>query len=247
MKTMVLFCFGWVLAVMAAATAAQGASSGYSESYAILIKGSPAGSETVTERPDDNGNTISSSEHEMIVTDGLETKQMKFSTRMILSKKTGAPVSYSYWYTSGNTGDSYEVSIQNGQVTRVLNRGGRTSEVTVPLSPDMVFVDFNVYHQYDYLVRKYDFKKGGRQTFADFIPVIGNDIPVALTFIGEDEIDLKPTPLQVRNFRIEFVGIWGGTLSVNKEGRLVHLVVPAQDLEVIRRDLLPQQAPGNPL
>jgi hypothetical protein len=240
MKATILFCCGCILAIVAAATTIQAASSSYSESYAILIKGTPSGTETVTEKPDDNGNTISSSEHEMLVTDGLETKQMKFSTRMVLSKSTGMPISYSYWYTSGNTGDSYDVSIQNGQITRVLNRGGHTSEVKVPLLPDMVFVDFNVYHQYDYLVRKYDFKKGGRQTFADFIPVIGNDIPVALTFIGEEKIDLNPNPVQVRNFRIEFVGIWGGTLSVNKEGRLVRLLIPAQDLEVVRRDLLPQ-------
>jgi hypothetical protein len=241
MKVTALFCFGWILSLTAAGAAVKADSSTYSESYAILIKGSLAGTETVTEKTDENGNTISASEHEMRITDGLETKQMKFSTRMVLSKSTGIPINYSYWYTSGNTGDSYDVAIQNGQVTRVLNRGGRTSEVTVPLAPDMVFVDFDVYHQYDYLVRRYDFKKGGRQTFADFIPVIGNDIPVALTFTGEDTMDLKPNPLQIRNFRIEFVGIWGGMLSVDKEGRLVRLVIPAQDLEVVRRDLMPQQ------
>jgi hypothetical protein len=240
MRTILFFCLGLLFPTTAAVDHAQAAASSYSESYAILIKGALAGSETVTEKPDPNGDTVSSSEHEIFVTDGLDTKKMKFSTRMVLAKNTGIPITYSYWYTSGNTGDSYDVTIKNGQITRVLNRGGRTGEVTVPLQPDMVFVDFNVYHQYDYLIRKYDFKKGGRQTFADFIPVIGNDIPVALTYIGDDKLDLKTGPLQIRNFRMEFVGIWGGTLSVNKEGRLVRLVIPTQDIEVIRRDLLPQ-------
>jgi hypothetical protein len=234
-----LFCFGFVLSITAAVNTGTAASN-YSESYVILIKGATAGNETVTEKPDASGDLLSLSDHEILVAVGLETKQMKFSTRMVLAKNTGIPVTYSYWYTSGNTGDSYDVTIKNGQITRVLNRGGRTSEVTVPLEPGMVFVDFNVYHQYDYLVRRYDFKKGGRQTFADFIPVIGNDIPVALTYLGEEKLDLKPGPLQIRNFRIEFVGIWGGMLSVNKEGRLVRLVIPTQDLEVLRRDLLPQ-------
>ena len=237
----ILPCFlGCLLAAIAAPASTSSAASSYSESYAILIKGAPAGSEIVKEQSDSNGDTVSTSDHEILINDGLEAKQMKFSTRMVLAKNTGIPVSYSYWYTSGNTGDSYDVTIKNGQITRVLNRGGRTSEVTVPLLPDMVFVDHNVYHQYDFLVRKYDFKKGGRQTFANFIPVIGNDIPVALTFIGDDKLNLQTGSIQIRNFRIEFVGIWGGTLSVTKEGRLVRLLVPTQDLEVVRRDLLPE-------
>jgi hypothetical protein len=238
MKSIVSLSIGWLLVAMAPAE--SHAASTYSESYAILIKGVVAGSETVTEKPDSNGDTISTSDHEMLVTDGLETKSMKFSTRMVLSKSTGIPSSYSYWYTSGGTGDSYDVTINNLQITRVLNRGGRTSEAVVPLGPDMVFLDFNVYHQYDSVVRKYDAKKGGRQTFADFIPLIANDIPIALTYLGDSKLELKPGSLPVRNFRVEFVGIWGGTLTVNKDGRLVRLVIPSQDLEVVRRDLLPQ-------
>jgi hypothetical protein len=238
MKSIVLLSIGWLLVTMAPAESP--AASTYSESYAILIKGAVAGRETVAEKPDTNGDTVSTSDHEMLVTDGLETKSMKFSTRMVLSKSTGIPSAYSYWFTSGGTGDSFEVTINNLQITRVLNRGGRTSEAVVPLEPDMVFLDFNVYHQYDYLVRKYDLKKGGRQTFADFIPVIANDIPVALTYLGDSKLELKTGSLQVRSFRVECVGIWGGTLTVNKEGRLVRLVIPSQDLEVVRLDLLPQ-------
>jgi hypothetical protein len=214
------------------------ASSSYSESYTILMKGTIAGSETVTEKTESGGEVVSTSDHEMLVSDGMQTKSMTFSTRMVMAKNTGVPSSYSYWYTSGNSGDSYEVTIKNGQITRVLNRGGNVSEVTIPLQPDMVFVDFNVYHQYDYLIRKYDAKKGGRQTFQDFIPLIGNDIPVALTYVGESKLDRKTGALPVRNFRIEFVGIWGGTLSVDKDGRLVRLLIPRQEIEVVRQDLL---------
>jgi len=214
------------------------APSSYSESYTILIKGVVAGTENVTEKTNANGEIVSSSEHEMLVSDGVETKRMAFSTRMVLSKSTGMPSSYAYWYTLGNTGDSYEVTIKNGQITRVLNRGGRSSEVKVPFLPDMVFLDFNVYHQYDYLIRRYDTQKGGRQTFPDFLPLIGNDVPVALTYIGDDKLDLKIGTLPIRNFQVEFVGMWGGTLAVNKNGRLVRLVIPSQELEVVRRDLL---------
>jgi hypothetical protein len=237
MKPIVLFLAAVLWTAVPAVLAREG-SSNYSESYAVIIKGTVAGNETVTEKTE-GGEVTSSSEHEMLMTDGVDTKRMTFSTRMVFSKSTGVPVSYSYWYTSGNTSDSYDVTIKNAQVTRVLNRGGRTSEVTVPFRPDMVFVDFNVYHQYDYLVRRYDAKKGGRQTFADFIPVIGTDIPIALTYMGDDRLNLKTGTLPIRNFQVEIVGIWGGTLSVSKEGRLIRLVIPSQEIEVMRRDLLP--------
>lgn len=235
-----------ILLVMSAAlgsTARAAESTAYSESYAIILKGDFAGTETVTEKPDADGNLVSTSQHDVLVTDGLETKRMSFATRMILDKNSGIPSSYSYWYTSGDSGDSYDVTIQDSQIIRILNRGGRTSEVTVPLDPGMVFVDFNVYHQYDYLVRRYDFKKKGRQTFSNFIPVIGADIPVALTYLGEESLPLATGMLPVRKLRVEFVGILSGTLLVGNDGRLVRLTVPSQDLEVVRRDLLPDPQP----
>jgi hypothetical protein len=210
---------------------------GYSQSYSILIKGTIAGHETVTEKMGDAGKIISASEHEIFLTDGLGTKRMAFSTQMILSKGGKDPISYNFRYIAGSS-DSYEVVIQNAQITRTLMRGGGTSQATVPFLPGMVILDFSVYHQYDYLVRKYDVRKGGRQLFADFVPVIGNDIPVSLTLVGNEKLELKKGTLLVRNFRIEFVGIWAGSLSVDQDNRLVSLVIPAQDLQVVRSDLL---------
>ena len=218
----------------------------YSQTYAILIKGSLAGSETVTETPSESGRRLSISEHDITVTDGLETKRMTFSTRMLLTTDTLEPLSYSYQYTSGGSGDSYEVTIKDAQVTRTLRRGDHTSEVTVPFPPGTVILDFNVYHQYDYLLHKYNLKKGGRQSFSDFIPLIGSDIPIALTFLGNSSLELGKRSVPVKNFRIEFVGIWNGTVSTDKDGRLVRLLIPTQELEVIRKDLLSEPSSNLP-
>ena len=217
---------------------AQNAASGYSQSYAILIKGALAGNETVTETTSESGDLVSTSDHEIVVTDGLETKRMTFSTKMVLAKGTWTPVSYTYKYTTGAIGDSYEVAIKNAKISRILTRGGRTSEVNVPVPLNMVIVDFNVYHQYDYLIRKYDAAKGGRQLFADFVPLIGDDIPLALTFLGNVDLNFEKGTIPARNFKIEFVGIWNGSLFVDADGRLLRLLIPAQDLEVVRKDLL---------
>jgi hypothetical protein len=211
----------------------------YSQNYAILIKESVAGSEKVTETMDGARNIVSASDHEIFVTDGLGTKRMAFTTRMLLAKNTYAPMSYFYKYTAGDAGDSYDVTVKNAQIKRVLTRSGHASEVTVPLQANTVILDFNVYHQYDYLVRRYDGSKGGRQIFNDFVPLIGTDIPLAVTFLGDGELKLENGSIPVSNYKIEFVGIAQGTLSVDKNKRLVHLLIPTQDLEVVRNDLLP--------
>jgi hypothetical protein len=208
-------------------TASAGVKEGdYSQSYVILIKGEPSGIENVIEKNGSNGERIATSEHEIIVTDGVQTNRMAFTTRMVFSKSTG------------NTGDSYEVTIKNGLLTRILNRGGRASNLSAPFLPNMVILDFNVYHQYDYLIRKYDMKKSGRQVFANFIPVIGNDIPLAVTFLDNEMLKNSIGSLAVKNFRVECVGIWIGSISMDPDGRLVRLEIPSQGLQVIRKDFL---------
>ncbi len=210
----------------------------YSQTYAILIRGTVAGTEKVTEQLDKDGNLVSDSEHEIFVTDGLETNRMAFNTSMVSTRTNLTPIRYSCTYTSGPGHDSYEVTVKDGAITRILNRGGRSSEASGSMRPGMVIVDFNVYHQYENLVKQYDSKKKGRQTFQDFIPIIGNEIPVALTQLDNSNLDFGKVSVPVRNFRIEFVGILSGILSIDKSGRLVRLQVPTQDLEVVRKDLL---------
>jgi hypothetical protein len=227
----------WAVISIIAVTAHAGDSPAvYSQSYEILIKGALAGSETVTETKSASGDLISSSEHEIVVSDGLDTKRMTFSTKMILAKNSWNPISYAYRYTSGGTGDFYDVAVKDAQIVRVLSRGGHTNESILPLPPNMVLVDFNVYHHYEYLVRKYDAKKGGRQIFANYVPLIGNDIPIAVTYLGDADIPTEKSPLHTKNFKVEIIGVLGSSLFVDKDGRLVRLLIPAQDLEVWRKD-----------
>jgi hypothetical protein len=231
--------------ILAAGSAAAADSGTYTQSYSILIKGMLAGNETVTEKTGKN-DIASTSEHDMIITDGLETKRMTFSTKLVLSRDTLIPISYSYQYVTGSAGDSYNVSVKDGRISRTLSRGGHVSEATALWNPDMVMVDFSVYHQYDYLIRKYDDKKKGRQAFINFVPLIANGIPMAVTFLDESKIEHGKTTFKVRNYRLEFIGIWTGTLSVDAQNRLVRLTIPNQDLEVVRKDLFDESARISP-
>lgn len=230
---------GLMLLLFAAVAWAQSASSEYAQSYVILMKGRPAGIEQVTENRNDSGDTVSKSEHEIYITDGLETRRMAFSTRMTLAKGTGVPTFYSYKYTTGSNADGYEVTVRNGRIRRVLTRGGITNEIDVAAPLNLAIVDFNVYHHFDHLVRRYDFRQGGRQVFADFIPLIGTDIALALTYLEEGALESPKGRIDANSFKIEFVGVWSGSLFADKEGRLLRLLIPAQELEVVRADLMP--------
>ena len=212
---------------------------GYSQTYIIFIDGARAGKETVTERKDDKGDRIVESENEIYLTDGLETNRLAYTTRMVLDGKSLKPKSYEYKSATGNTGDSYEVLIQGDSITRTLHRGGETSVATASFQPDTVILDFNVYYQYDYVLRKYDSKTGGRQVFPDFIPVIGSHISVALTFIGASNLPNKNGTLPVNKYQVEFAGIRSVTVTSDSNSRLIRLEMPDENLEVVREDILP--------
>jgi len=210
----------------------------YSQTYTILMKGAVAGTEVVSEKIDEQGNTVSSSEHELFISDGLETKRMAFTTSLVLAKGTLSPIQYNFQYTSGELRDSCAVTVKGGEIKRILNRAGHSSDVTARVKPGFVILDFVVYHHYDWIVRRYDLKKGGRQSFANFIPLIGGDVPLALTLLPDSSINVGGVQISVRNFKVDVGALWTGTLSTDKNNRLVRLAIPAQDLEVIRKDLL---------
>ena len=213
----------------------------YTQTYLIYIRGAQVGSETVSERIDKDGNRVVESQDEMFVSDGLGTKRMAFETTMVFAKDTTVPTRYLYRYTSGDTKDYCEVTIKGAKITRVLSRGGNVSETTADFQPGMVIVDFNVFYQYDVLSRIYNFKKGGRQIFSDFIPVIGNDLQLAVTWLEDSQLAYEKGSVPVRNFKIEFVGVRAGNYSTDKNGRLVRLIMREQDLEVVRKDLVPEK------
>jgi len=211
----------------------------YKQEYVIFLHGERSGKEAVTESLAGNGDRIAQTENEVYISDGLETNRMAYETRMILEDKSLKPKSYIFRYVSGDSRDHYEVNIQDDTVVRSLTRAGSTNVTTEELRKDAVILDVNVYHQYDYLIQKYDQKKGGRQIFSDFLPVVGNYIPVALTYLSESSMKFPRGEISLKEYQVEFVGLQTGTLFADGKGRLARLVLPDQDLEVVREDLLP--------
>ncbi|MBM3788870.1 MAG: hypothetical protein FJW35_00810 [Acidobacteria bacterium] len=229
----------WIPLLAVLFQAAPAAAPAYRQTYDIYIRGERIGTERVTEILDPSGNIVSSSEHDMFLTDGLSTSRVTFETRMTLGRGGTVPSSCSLHYTSGNSGDYYEVSVQDGRIRRVLQRGGMKTEAEGKAGADTVIFDFNVYHQFDYVARRYDFKKRGRQLFQNFVPIVGAEVPLALTHVDDGELEHAQGKIPVRNFRVELMGVLAGAFSVDRDNRLVRLLVLDKDLEVLRRDLSP--------
>ncbi len=213
----------------------QSAPASYAQTLEIFLKGESVGTETVTETTDKDGNIVSQSEHEMLVSDGLEVKRAAFATELVLAKGSLQPIRYRMQYTSGESRDSCEVTSSGKQLTRVLLRGNRKSETSTALVPGMVILESNVYHLFEYLVRQYDGKKGGRQMFQAYLPPVGAEVPAALTRLEDSSLEMPGGPVKARNYRYEFIALSNGILSVDESGRLVRLVNPGQDLEVWRK------------
>jgi len=77
--------------------------------------------------------------------------------------------------------------------------------------------------------------------FSDFIPVIGNDLQLAVTRLEDSQLAYAKGSIPVRNFKIEFIGVRAGNYSTEENGRLVRLIMREQDLEVVRKDLVPDK------
>ena len=211
----------------------------YTQSYVILIDKEIAGTETVTEEKDSSGAVIFTSEHELSVSEGTAKNRMAFSTRMVFSRGARDLQTYFYRYKTGQTGN-LEVFVRNDQITRILTSDGQAlSEVTAPFTSNMVIVDYNVYYQYEHLIRRYDRRRRGAQAFANFIPLIGSDIPIKVTLLGDAILRFGEKDVEASRFQVELADIHTVTLSVDRNGRLVILENPTQGLQVIRRDLLP--------
>ena len=203
--------------------------------FQIFLKGEAAGTEVVSESTDKDGNLVLRSEHEMLVSDGLEIKRVAFTTAAVLAKESLQPLHYRMQYTSGASHDSCEVKANGRQLTRILTRGSRTSETSTTITPGTVLLESNVYYLYEYLVRQYDAKKGGRQMFQAYLPPVGAEVPAALTRMQDSSLETPGGSVPVHNFRFEFVALANAVLSVDTAGRLVRFVNPTQEVEIRRK------------
>jgi len=235
MKKLLFLCF--ILIPFSGNTAAQDTSAVYTQSYTILIDGSIAGKETVTEIIHENGNLLCTSEHEVDIRNPGKKGRRFFSTKMVLPEGEFFPVSYSY---KSDVGISYNLSRTETQITSIIQRAEGSRKSTVPFNPDMVLLDPNIYHLYDYWIRKYDTGKRGLQALETFVPHTAVSTSIMAEAVIDSDLNLETQTLHLRSYRVEVPDVWTAALWVDNDNRLVRLFISGPDIEVIRTDLLPE-------
>ncbi|HEY4739512.1 MAG TPA: hypothetical protein VIH76_02835 [Candidatus Acidoferrales bacterium] len=147
----------------------------------------------------------------------------------LMLQPDGTPVSYD-WSAQGTKKASAEIQFQNSIATIILrldNAKPFTQQFTFT-SPLIAILDNNLYHQYSILARLYDREKKGRQTFSVLVPqemtpgtVTVESIPPASGSNAAEMLRVQTADLEV-------------DLSLDAKGRLVKLVAPGSNAEVVR-------------
>ena len=134
------------------------------------------------------------------------------------------------WSTQGAKKASAEIQFQNSIATIILrldNAKPFTQQFTFT-SPLIAILDNNLYHQYAILARLYDREKKGSQTFSVLVPQEMTPGSVTVESIAPTSGSNAAEMLRVQTTDIEV------DLSLDAKGRLMKLVAPASNAEVVR-------------
>jgi len=192
--------------------------------FRVSVNGQPVGTETFE---------INSKGNRWLAQGTAEVKPADGPTSKIISHLTlegdGTPVSYD-WSTEGAKKASAEIQFQNSIATVNLHLEGRkpfTQQFTFS-SPMVAILDNNLYYQYAILARLYDRTKKSSQTFSVLVPQEMTPGSVTIESLA-DPTDTTMGELKVQTSDLEV------DLYVDAKGRLMRLVAPASNAEVLRK------------
>ena len=191
--------------------------------FKILVGGQPIGKEEFTIAP--NGSDWSAHGS----TELQSPKGNTHVTGALVVHADGVPVRYE-WSTQGAKKASATIGFSGVTATVELHLEGAkpfTQQFTFA-APLVVVLDDNLYYQYTFLARLYDWDKKGEQTFAVLVPQEMTPGTVTVDSMGEQVVNgQKVQELRVRTEDNEIDLFLDGP-------KLVRLVAPAANAEIIR-------------
>ena len=114
-------------------------------------------------------------------------------------------------------------------------------EATAQTEAGAVILENNVWHQYQFLIKRYDKQKGGAQAFKAFVPSIMQTVPVnlelrnSLLSIPSSGAGATATQL-VEYYRLNVAGGLAMDILTGAGGKLIYVRVPKQRAEVVREE-----------
>ncbi len=192
--------------------------------FRISVNGAPLGTEEFEIHP--NGDHwIAQGSADIHPPGGEQTRVVSH----LSLQPNGVPISYD-WSTQGTKKASADIQFQNSMATIVLhldNAKPFTQQFTFT-SPAVAILDNNLYHQYAILARLYDREKKGQQTFSVLIPQEMTPGSVNVDSVSPAGGSDNAEELRVQTSDLEV------DLFLDAKGRLMKLVAPASNAEVVR-------------
>lgn len=134
---------------------------------------------------------------------------------------------------------TYKVTTEfsKGKAVSHMSKDGDTSTTEVPLHADVFVLPNGVFYPYTFLVKKYDFEKGGKQEF--FVYVVPVELSVSIEDKGEEKVDFDTTFSLLQKLFVNLGGMVGINLWVDKNQDMIKLSIPIQGIEVYREGYKP--------
>ncbi len=137
-------------------------------------------------------------------------------------------------------GERYRVSTKflEGKAINRTTRDGDTSTAVVSIHKNAVILPYGLFYPYTFLVKRYDFEKGGKQEFFGYI-VPQTEVPVSLEYKGREKVDFESGSLELERLLASLRGALGVNLWLDETKELTKLSIPLQGIEVYRQGYKP--------
>jgi dienelactone hydrolase len=223
LATLSLFVFGSSASLLSAAT--------QSGTFIIYYGEKVTGSENWS---------LSTSEGEIQLKDQAQFKaaEMDFMVNMDLALDT--LLSPQMLDLNGKVqAQTYKVTTEfsEGKAVSHMIKDGDTSATEVPLHENVFVLPNGVFYPYTFLVKKYDFEKGGKQEF--FAYVVPVELSLSIEDKGQEKVDFDTTFSLLQKLFVNLGGMVGINLWVDKNQDIIKLSIPLQGIEVYREGYKP--------
>jgi dipeptidyl aminopeptidase/acylaminoacyl peptidase len=111
-------------------------------------------------------------------------------------------------------------------------------EASAQTDAEALIFESNVWHQYHFLVQRYDKQKGGEQQFRAFVPSVMQTFPVTMELKGS----VNPLPdktLTLEHYRAVIANTASIEILTDAKGRLIYVHEPLQKAEAVREEHAP--------
>ena len=209
--------------------------------YQIKMSGNPVGYITYEVKPDDDDLTMQTTVLFNIGQSELNQK-IKLTSDTRLNAQTQLPIEYELsTFINGFTQSTVETTFEGDTATQRIVAGGQNfdNEISLPEPTYLVDDNFRIDH-YNVLLRQFDFRKRGTQSFYILTPLAVPRQPKAvelhLTWAGGEKLTVREDTYQTEWLQSHYGGMEMDFWFDKQSRQIVKWDIPSQKTEIILAD-----------